>query len=225
MGSSNNIGKKKIKKSGFFPSPRLASPEGLVAVGGNLELATLQEAYQSGIFPWPQEGLPMLWFSPDPRGVIDMKEFHVPQSLKKFAKKKKDWEFTFNRAFAQVIHQCRIQRRPGQPGTWISPEMEEAYLKLFDQGHILTCECWHQGNLIGGIYGVMTMTNAGDLLFSGESMFHLEANASKMCLWKLIEHLQAQGHQWVDIQMITDVTKSMGGKYITREEFLQRIGV
>lgn len=206
-------------------NPRLSTPEGLVAVGGNLQLETLQMAYESGIFPWPQPEMPLLWFSPDPRGIIDFEDFHVPQSLKKFARKKKNWKFTFNQAFPQVIHEWRMQKRTGQAGTWILPEMEQAYLQLFNHGQILSLECWDQGNLIGGIYGVLILTRVGKPLFSGESMFHKKSNASKMCLWKLVEHLQAQGHEWMDIQMVTDVTQVMGGKYISREEYLQRIGV
>lgn len=217
-------------KQELFPNPRKSTPEGLVAVGGNLQLETLQEAYKKGIFPWPQEGLPLLWFSPDPRGILDFQDFHVPQSLKKFARKQTQWKFSLNRAFAQVIEQCRKQVRKGadgqmQAGTWILPEMEEAYLRLYSAGQILSCECWDGEELVGGIYGVLTMTEKGFLLFSGESMFHKKSNASKMVLWKLVEHLKSQGHQWMDIQMVTEVTGMMGGKYISREEYLTRIGV
>lgn len=209
----------------LFPNPRNSSPEGLVAVGGKLEVSVLKEAYQNGIFPWPQEGLPLLWFSPDPRGILEFKDLHVPRSLRKFQRQHEGWNFTVNRAFARVIQSCRLQKRPGQDGTWILPEMEAAYVDHFNQGHALSLECWEQDELIGGIYGVLTSSKKGEVFFSGESMFHLRDNASKMCLWKLIEHLQTQGHTWMDLQMITDVTRSFGGKYIPREEFLQRIGV
>lgn len=217
-------------KQELFPNPRQSTPEGLVAVGGNLEMETLTEAYRKGIFPWPQPEMPLLWFSPDPRGIIDFKDFHIPKSLSKFARSHPDWQFSFNRAFAQVIHECRTQLRKGpsgkkEAGSWILPEMEMAYGKLFDNGRVLTCECWDGEELIGGIYGVLTMTAKGFLLFSGESMFHKRSNASKMVLWKLVEHLKAQGHEWMDIQMVTEVTGMMGGKYISREEYLQRIGV
>ena len=217
-------------KQELFPDPRRTTPEGLVAVGGNLSVATLREAYSKGIFPWPQEGMPLLWFSPDPRGVLDFKDFHIPKSLDKFARKHGHWSFTFNRAFAQVIEACRTQPRRGpdgqmQTGTWILPEMQAAYTQLFEQGHILSCECWDGERLIGGIYGVLNLTKKNQMLFSGESMFHVESNASKMVLWKLVEHLKDQGQTWIDIQMTTEVTQMMGGKYIPREEFLQRIGV
>lgn len=217
-------------KQELFPNPRKSTPEGLVAVGGNLEIETLREAYRKGIFPWPQPEMPLLWFSPDPRGILDFVDFHIPKSLAKFARKQTHWQFTFNRAFTQVIEACRTQARKGpdgqmQAGTWILPEMALAYERLFQEGQILTCECWEGDELIGGIYGVLTMTAAGFLLFSGESMFHHKSNASKMVLWKLVEHLQSQGHKWMDIQMVTEVTGMFGGKYIPREEFLNRIGV
>lgn len=206
-------------------NPRMSTPEGLVAVGGSLEISTLQEAYRNGIFPWPQEGLPLLWFSPDPRGVLDFKDLHIPKSLAKWDRQHSHWNYTINEAFTKVIHGCRMQKREGQQGTWILPEMEEAYLKLFEAGRILSLEVWDNGELIGGIYGVLTLTSKGKFFFSGESMFHTKTNASKMALWKMVEHLKSQGHQWMDIQMLTEVTTAMGGKYIPREEFLQRIGI
>jgi leucyl/phenylalanyl-tRNA--protein transferase len=202
----------------------MSTPEGLVAVGGNLEVSTLQEAYRNGIFPWPQEGLPLLWFSPDPRGILEFKDLHVSRSLRKWERQHPEWTFTLNEAFSKVIQGCRWQKREGQSGTWILPEMEEAYLKLFDSGQILSVEVWENEELIGGIYGVLSMSFKGKLFFSGESMFHKKSNASKMAFWKLVEHLKAHGHTWMDMQMLTEVTKSFGGKYISREEFLQKIG-
>lgn len=231
-----------------FPNPRHATEEGLVAIGGNLKVATLKQAYEMGIFPWPQEGLPLLWFSPDPRGVLDFKEFKVPTSLKKFLKKRKDWVFTQNQAFPLVLAECRQQSRPGQSGTWITDEMEKAYLDFYKAGCVQSFECWDKGELIGGLYGVeisiqeqITKKNnskkittdsvllkppeAGKKIFSAESMFFKKSNASKLCLWKMVEYYQSLGLDWIDIQMVTPVTKSFGGKYISREEYLQRIGV
>lgn len=219
MGRTNDL------DSVRFPDPRQASEEGLVAVGGDLEPETLLTAYRSGIFPWPQQDMPLLWFSPDPRGVLDFSELHIPDSLKKWARKHSDWQFKINTSFPQVIKHCRNQPRPNQQGTWILPEMEEAYQKLFKAGHILVMECWDGEELIGGIYGVLYTTRLGHQVFSGESMFYLKPNASKMCFWKIIEYLKTQGHSWIDIQMVTEVTEHMGGKYISREEFLKRIGV
>ncbi len=203
----------------------MSTPEGLVAVGGSLEIETLQEAYRNGIFPWPQEGLPLLWFSPDPRGILDFQDFHVSRSLRKWERQNPHWQYTLNQSFPKVIEGCREQVREGQLGTWILPEMVEAYRKLFDVGQILSQEVWEDGELIGGIYGVLTLSVDGKFFFSGESMFHKKTNASKMAFLKMVEYLQAQGHTWMDMQMLTDVTKSFGGKYISREEFLQRIGI
>lgn len=199
-----------------FPDPRSATKEGLVAVGGEWRPDVLAAAYAKGIFPWPQEGLPILWFSPDPRGILDFAEFHVPRSLVKFARKC-PWVFTLNQAFPQVMLECARQMRPGQDGTWILPEMIPAYSLLHDQGKAISLEAWEEGVLVGGIYGVLI---GG--LFSGESMFYQRPNASKMCFWKMQQHLVGLGHQWMDLQMITDVTAAFGGKYVSREEFLQR---
>ncbi len=189
-----------------------------MAVGGDLQVEILKEAYSRGIFPWPQEGLPLLWFSPDPRGVIDFSELHVPSSLHKFAKAHQNWRYTINQAFPEVLKACRRQKRPGQDGTWITQEMQQAYGHFFQAGYVLSLECWENEELVGGIYGVDV-----NGVFSGESMFYRKPNASKMCLWKMIQHLQEKGRTWMDIQMVTPVTEAMGGKYIPREEFLQRL--
>jgi len=202
-----------------FPNPRNTSPEGLIAVGGDLTPEFLIDAYSHGIFPWPQETYPLLWFCPDPRGVLDFSEFHVPRSLVKWSRQQLNWRFTLNQAFPQVIKSCREQQRPGQEGTWITEDIEKAYQIFFQLGHILSMECWEDETLIGGIYGVFLKG-----VFSGESMFHHETNASKMAFWKMVEHLKSIGLKWMDIQMVTPVTESFGGKYISREEYLQRIG-
>lgn len=202
-----------------FPDPRASTVEGLVAVGGVWSADLLAAAYQKGIFPWPQEDLPILWFSPDPRGVLDFEDFRVPKSLVKFARKC-PWLFTENEAFEEVMEQCRKQARPGQQGTWILPEMISPYVELERRGQALSVEVWEDGILIGGIYGVFI-----NQTFSGESMFYLKPNASKMCLWKMVERLMGLGCAWMDLQMVTDVTGAFGGKYISREEFLQRRGL
>lgn len=204
----------------IFPDPRTATEEGLVAVGGPLSVEVLREAYGLGIFPWPQEGYPMLWFSPDPRGVIDFSDLHVPRSLAKFQKQHSHFRFSVNEAFDAVIAGCRDQERPGQSGTWILPPMVMAYRRLFAEGHVLSVECWEQDELLGGIYGVLS-----DEYFSAESMFHRRNNVSKLCLLQLVEELKTRGFTWMDVQMVTPVVESLGGKYISREEFLKRIGV
>lgn len=204
----------------LFPDPRTATPEGLVAVGGHLSVPVLREAYDQGIFPWPQEGYPMLWFSPDPRGILDFSDLHLSHSFKKWLRKENsELVFTVNRAFDQVIRECQQQPRPGQDGTWILPSMVLAYQKMFAAGRALSGECWYQGELVGGIYGVRA-----EKYFSAESMFHRKSNASKYALLKMVEHLKAQGETWMDIQMVTEASSALGGKLISREEFLSRIG-
>lgn len=201
-----------------FPDPESATPEGLVAVGGQLTVENLLGAYQRGIFPWPHEGYPMLWFSPDPRGVLDFADLHSPRSLQKWARQHPHWRFTRNEAFDQVIKGCQSQVRPGQASTWITPTVLVAYRRFFAAGHIWSVEAWEDEELIGGIYGVRSSR-----YFSAESMFHRRPNASKLCLFKLVEHLEADGLRWVDVQMITPVIGALGGKYIPRRTFLDRI--
>jgi len=201
----------------IFPDPRLAGEEGLLCVGGDLAVATLVEAYSNGIFPWPQEGVPLMWFSPSHRGVLDFEELHWPR---RFLRELKDdsFEITFNKAFARVIHECAAIPRTHESGTWILPPMEKAYTRFHEAGYAHSVECWHAGELVGGLYGVYV---GG--VFSGESMFHKRSGASKRCLFSMIEKLRANGLQWIDIQMVTPVLQTFGGKYISRDEFLARI--
>lgn len=200
-----------------LPPARAPIDDGLIAYGGDLSVELLREAYAKGIFPWPQENMPLLWFSPDPRGVLDFADLHIPTSLKKWAKRNSHLHVTIGQAFQQVVEQCRLQDRPGQKGTWILPEMEVAYFELFQQGEALSVEIWEKKVLVGGIYGVLS---GG--VFSGESMFHLKPNTSKLALWKLTDELRSRGHQWMDIQMVTPVLSGFGGKLISRDEFLTR---
>jgi leucyl/phenylalanyl-tRNA--protein transferase len=201
-----------------FPDPRNAMAEGILAVGGKLDIGTLHTAYSKGIFPWPQEGLPMLWFSPERRGILEFKDFHVPESLRRFRRRNPQIEFTFNKDFIQVIEECSRQPRPGQDGTWILPAMKNAYLDFFNAGFALSVEVREDNVLIGGIYGVLV-----EGVFSGESMFYKKTNASKLALWRLVDYLADKGHQWIDVQMVTPVIGAMGGKYVDREVFLHML--
>lgn len=214
MNSTQN----KFHSSVDFPDPRNSMAEGVVAIGGVLDVGTLYAAYSLGIFPWPQAGLPMLWFSPERRGVIDLDEFHVSESLRRFRRSNPQIEITFNQDFHQVVEECAKQPRPNQEGTWILPAMKRAYLDFFKAGFALSVEVRENNILIGGIYGVLVKG-----VFSGESMFYKKTNASKLALWSLVEYLSVQGHQWIDVQMVTPVIESMGGKYIDRDEFLDRL--
>ena len=147
--------------------------DGLIAVGGTLDVATLFHAYKKGIFPWPQVGYPMLWFSPEKRGVIDFSELHIPRSLAKL-QTRGEYTFTLDQSFEQVIDACQRQPRKSQPGTWIVPELKSAYIRFHEAGFAHSVECWKGEQLVGGIYGVFV-----EGIFSGESMFHELPNVSK----------------------------------------------
>ncbi|MEK2644562.1 leucyl/phenylalanyl-tRNA--protein transferase [Bdellovibrio sp. BCCA] len=201
-----------------FPDARDTLAEGIIAVGGKLDVGTLYAAYSRGIFPWPQPGLPMLWFSPEQRGILEFKDFKVPESLRRYRRRNPQIDFTVNKDFHQVIEECSKQPRPGQEGTWITPMMKRAYLEFFKEGYCLSIEVRENNIVIGGIYGVLV-----EGVFSGESMFYKKTNASKLALWFLVELLQSQGHEWIDVQMVTPVIGSMGGKYVDREDYLEML--
>lgn len=203
---------------GRFPDPRLlAAGESLVAIGGDLRPETLVEAYSEGIFPWPQRGLPLLWHSPDPRGVLDFSGLRVPRSLKADARRG-GFTFTADRAFSRVIRACQSAPRPGQSGTWITTPMLRAYEELHRLGRAHSVECWAGERLVGGLYGV----HIGGV-FSGESMFHAETGASKACLAETVRRLAVLGFSWMDVQMVTPVTGLLGAREIPRAEFLDRL--
>ena len=205
------------KSRELFPDPRKSSVDGLVSVSQGVSTDFLFEAYSFGIFPWPHEGYPMLWFSPDKRGVIELEELKCPKSFKKLLKKV-DWTFTVNQAFEEVIHYCSIVKRSGQKGSWITDEMKKAYIEFYKMGYAQSFECWSGNRLIGGLYGVWVAN-----IFSAESMFFLESGASKFCLYNMALHFKNQGYKIIDIQMVTSVTKQFGGKYISKEEYLKRL--
>ena len=203
----------------IFPPVESANTDGLLAIGGDINFATLKEAYLSGIFPWPiGEQYPLTWFSPDPRGVIFFDDLHIPKSLSK-SLKKINWTLTYNQQFDQVIQVCSEIRRKHETGTWINQEVLKGYKDLFRQGHAYSVEVWNeQKELIGGLYGVCF----GEII-SGESMFHREDNASKFALIALIEKLRSKGIKFLDTQMVTEVVRSLGGKEIPRSDFIQLI--
>ena len=198
----------------WFPDPAQADADGLVAVGGELSPERLLAAYRQGIFPWSVN--PATWWSPDPRGVIELDRFHVSQSLAKLVRQEV-FELTVDTAFREVMQACAAPG-PKRRGTWISPEFIEAYCRLHELGHAHSVECWQAGKLAGGIYGV-----AVGGLFAGESMFHAVDNASKVALWRLVEHLRSRGFVLFDIQMVTAATKPFGAREIPRREYLARL--
>jgi leucyl/phenylalanyl-tRNA--protein transferase len=201
-----------------FPPVETATEDGLVAIGGDLEVDTLVTAYHQGIFPWPISlDYPLAWFSPDPRGIIELGEVHLSKSFTKFLKKN-PYQVTFNQAFDKVIDQCARTYRKNQPSTWITPDIIEGYEKLFKQELAYSVEIWQETELVAGLYGVCM----GDFV-SGESMFTKEDNASKYALYSLILRLKDKGIQWLDTQMVTPVVEGFGGKYISRPVFLQML--
>ena len=200
-----------------FPHPNSAMAEGIVDLSDDLRVERLLEAYSFGIFPWPHEELPTIWYSPEERGVLDFADFHVPRSLLRFIKRS-TWRVTFDHDFSTVIRACAAAPRPGQGGTWITHKLLAAYVQFHKAGYAHSVEVWDQERLVGGLYGVYV---GG--LFCGESMFFVEDNASKMALVRLIEFLRAQGLQWMDIQMVTPALQAFGGKYIPRPRFLERL--
>jgi leucyl/phenylalanyl-tRNA--protein transferase len=201
----------------LFPPVTEASEEGIVAVGGSLSVDRLRAAYSQGIFPWPHEGYPMLWFCPWERGILEFTDLHIPRSLRKFSKRV-NWHFTIDQKFEAVITACARAPRPGQSGTWINSEVLAAYGRFHRAGYAHSLEVWDQTELIGGIYGVFV-----DNVFSAESMFFCRPNASKWAFWKLIEFLQNLGLQWIDLQMVTPVSESFGAKLIGQAGFLRML--
>lgn len=198
-----------------FPDPREATPDGVVAVGGRPEPALLEEAYTRGIFPWPVDGYPLLWFSPPERGVLFFEELHVPRSLAQ-ARRRTRLTFSIDRAFERVIGACAEVERAHESGTWIKSWMIRGYCEFHRLGRAHSVEAWEGDELVGGLYGV----DAGGA-FAGESMFHLRPNASKLALLSLIDHLRARGLDWLDIQVMTPHMEALGARLIPREEFLQ----
>lgn len=203
-------------RSIIFPDPRGTGPEGVVAVGGDLKPDTLQTAYSQGIFPWPHPGLPLLWFCPPQRAILDFADLHIPESLAK-ARRKTTFRFSIDTAFDQVIAACRQTPRPTQDGTWIFSSMMKAYNDLHHLGFAHSVEVWDGEELVGGLYGVSV-----NGVYSGESMFHRASNASKLALLYLIDHLKERGLDFIDIQQLTPHMAALGAKEIPREVFLER---
>ncbi|NMC62108.1 MAG: leucyl/phenylalanyl-tRNA--protein transferase [SAR324 cluster bacterium] len=198
-----------------FPSVDLADESGLLAVGGDLEVESLLLAYRNGIFPWPFSDEFPAWFSPPKRAVLFFKDFHIPKSLKKKLRKG-NYTIYVNRDTPSVIRACaNAKNRKGQRGTWITKDMIEAYIRLHMAGYCHSVECYQETRLIGGYYGVCINQFCG-----GESMFHIETDASKLCLFHLVEILKAKGVTWLDVQMLTPLLEHFGAREIPRTDFL-----
>jgi leucyl/phenylalanyl-tRNA--protein transferase len=201
----------------IFPPVTEAHPSGLLAVGGDLSTERLLEAYRRGIFPWYSEDEPILWWSPDPRLVLELDEIKISRSLRKTIKKR-IFSVTFDQAFSRVIAACASVVREGQPGTWITAEMREAYERLHTLGYAHSVETWLGDELAGGLYGV----SLGRAFF-GESMFHHRTDASKVALAALAERLKAWHFDFIDAQMTTEHLLRLGGKEVPRRIFIKRL--
>ena len=201
----------------WFPHPETPSPDGLLAVGGALTTERLLLAYSNGIFPWESWGDPPLWhwFSPDPRFLLFPNDFKVSRSLRR-SLSKETFELRIDSAFEEVIRSCSRAPRKDQPGTWIAPDMIEAYSTLHNEGFAHSFESWRDGKLVGGLYGI----SLGSAFF-GESMFHHESEASKVALAHLIEFAKQRNFDFIDCQIPTEHLASLGAMEVPRAKFLR----
>jgi leucyl/phenylalanyl-tRNA---protein transferase len=202
-----------------FPPVEYADEHGLLAVGGDLSVESLALAYRSGVFPWPHEGYPLMWFAPPERAILDFEDFKTPKRVRRYLKKT-TFTFHVNRDFASVIDGCATSpNRKGQKGTWITREMKRAYLAFHRAGYAHCFEARNEADeLVGGLYGVLI-----GRAFAGESMFYRESNASKFVIISLVELLRARGVAWMDIQMLTPLMAMFGAKCISREDYMERL--
>jgi leucyl/phenylalanyl-tRNA--protein transferase len=200
-----------------FPDPRQASDEGLLAWGGDLSPTRLLYAYRKGIFPWFNADDPILWWSPDPRMVLYPDRFRITKSFRRVLRNA-EYEVRFDHDFASVIRACGQIPRPGQEGTWLHPQMQEAYIELHRQGFAHSVETYMDGELVGGLYGI-----ALGRAFFGESMFARRPNASKIALAALRGVLAAKSYDFIDCQVETDHLRRMGAETIPRTRFLEEL--
>ncbi len=194
----------------------LKEPDGLLAAGGDLTADTLLDAYRRGIFPWYSEGQPILWWSPDPRSVLQLDALHISRSLKRRIQSG-IYRVTIDQSFEDVVECCSAPRK-SQSGTWITADMQAAYCQLHRLGHAHSVECWHQQKLVGGLYGV----GIGKVFF-GESMFAAMADASKVCLVHLVDNLRAWGYALIDCQVHNPHLESLGARPIARRHFIAQL--
>jgi leucyl/phenylalanyl-tRNA--protein transferase len=206
-----------LSKALQFPSPNLARKDGLLAVGGDLSAERLLKAYSLGIFPWYSPGEPILWWSPDPRFVLYPDELKISKSMGQVMRNA-GFRITMDTAFPSVIHEAATIRRNGQPGTWITPEMEDAYIRLHDLGYAHSLEVWKDEELAGGLYGL----SLGRCFF-GESMFSHISNASKAGFIHLVQQLAGLDFHLVDCQVHTYHLESLGARHIPRTQFMSEI--
>lgn len=200
-----------------FPDPSYADEDGLLAIGGDLSPERLLTAYTNGIFPWPTTDYALLWYCPDPRPILLPHDFRVSKSLRQ-SLRNKSFEVRFDTCFNEVINNCAGVSRGHETGTWILPEVKEAYTSLHEMGFAHSVETFRNGKLVGGLYGL----SIGGTFF-GESMFHTEPDASKVALYHLVERIKAWKFDFIDIQQYTSHLASLGAIEIMRTDFLYRL--
>lgn len=198
-----------------FPHPHDANEDGILAWGGDLNPSRLLRAYQNGIFPWYSKNDPILWWSPDPRLIMELDDFKLSRSLKKSMKK---FTYKFDTAFVKVMQECKNISRKDQLGTWIQDDTIEAYNELFGMGIAHSVETYYNGELVGGLYGL----SIGGV-FCGESMFAKKTDASKTAYAILVKHLKKWGYSFIDCQVPTQHLKSLGAKEVSRDYFLNKL--
>ncbi|WP_396602886.1 leucyl/phenylalanyl-tRNA--protein transferase [Algibacter sp. R77976] len=201
----------------WFPNVNSASPEGILAIGGDLSTERLLLAYKSGIFPWFDSEEPILWWSPNPRFVLYPEKLKISKSMRQVMRNK-DYKVTVNKDFRAVIIECALVKRNGQAGTWITDTMIEAYVKFNELGYAKSIEVWNGDDLVGGLYGV----DLGNGIFSGESMFSKESNASKV---GFISFIQNTNYKLIDCQVHTNHLESLGAEEISRNKFLEYLNM
>jgi leucyl/phenylalanyl-tRNA---protein transferase len=199
----------------IFPDPNEATKEGIVAFGGDLSPSRIMQAYRNGIFPWYSQGDPILWWSPNPRLILELDDFRLHRSLKKSMKR---FTYKFDTAFLDVVANCANMPRKDQDGTWILPEVIEAYGVLHTLGTAHSVEAYLEDELVGGAYGVVVGS-----VFCGESMFAKVSDASKAAFATLVAHLKRWGYGFIDCQVPTPHLQSLGAREVSREDFLDRL--
>ncbi len=201
----------------IFPQPAFAEPDGLLAVGGDLSSERLRVAYQHGIFPWYSEDEPICWWSPDPRFTLFPEELHIARRLRRTLRSQR-YTVRYDTSFETVVHHCATTPRAGQPGTWITSDMQEAYSRLHNEGIAHSIESWNADQLAGGLYGI-----ALGGTFFGESMFSYQTDASKVAFVTLVQQLMAWGFDMIDCQLPSPHLARFGARSIPRSEFLTRL--
>ncbi|WP_298368504.1 leucyl/phenylalanyl-tRNA--protein transferase [uncultured Lutibacter sp.] len=198
-----------------FPPVNLANEDGILAIGGDLSVDRLLLAYKSGIFPWYNPGEPIIWYSPDPRMVLFPKDLKISKSMKQVIKKG-EFKITYNKNFKEVISNCKTIERNDQGGTWITDEMQQAYIELHKKGIAKSVEVWRENELVGGLYGVDLGT-----IFCGESMFSKVSNTSKLAFIYLVQKLETENYKLIDCQVYNNHLANLGAEEISRESFLK----